>query len=62
MMAVSTRRGPTRRGAKVGHVVDIQTEEYRDDQSTLSYPSPHASTSLRGRLERRFERAIPEIG
>jgi len=27
-----------------GHVVDIQTEEDRGDQSTLSYPSPHAST------------------
>ena len=26
-----------------GHVVDIQTEEGRGDQSTLSYPIPHAS-------------------
>jgi hypothetical protein len=27
-----------------GHVVHIQIEEGRGDQSTLSYPSPHDST------------------
>jgi len=27
-----------------GHVVNIQTEENRGDQSTLSCPSPHAPT------------------
>jgi len=27
-----------------GHVVDIQTEEDRGDQSTLCHPSPHAAT------------------
>jgi len=34
-----------------GHVVHIQTEENRGDQSPLSYPSPHASKRWRGRLE-----------
>jgi hypothetical protein len=44
-----------------GQVVDIQTEEDRGDQSTLSYTSPHASTRLRGGLEGRFERLIPGV-
>jgi len=44
------------------HVVDIQTEDDRGDQSLLSYPNPHASTRWRGRMEGRFERPIPEVG
>ena len=44
-----------------GHVVYIQTEEDKGDQSTLSQPNPHAATKWRGRLEGRFERPTPEV-
>jgi len=33
------------------HAVGIHTEADREGQSTLSYPSPQASTRRRGRLE-----------
>jgi len=45
-----------------GHVVDIQTEEDRGDQSTLSHRSPNAWTRWRGRLEGRFERPTLDVG
>ena len=44
------------------HVVDMQTEKNRGDESTLSYPSPHASTRWRGRPEGRFECPTRDVG
>ena len=44
------------------HVVDTQAEEDRGDQSTLSYPSPHAPMRWHGHLEGCFKCPIPEVG
>jgi len=43
------------------HVVDIQIEEERGDDSNLSQPTLQASTRRRGRLERRLGRPISEV-
>ena len=43
------------------HVVDIQTEEDRGNQSSQRHPRPHASTRWRDSLEGRFERPTPEV-
>jgi len=36
--------------------------EDRGEQSTLSYPMPHAKTRRHGRLEGRFEHPTPQVG
>ena len=62
MMAVSSAEMANSTWCEGGGVVDIQTEEDREDQYPLKYTSPPASTRWRGRVEGRFERPIPEVG